>query len=309
MNQVIFLMGPTASGKTELVVRLAQELPIDIISVDSVMVYKGLDIGTAKPDAAMQALAPHALIDTCEPSESYSASRFCQDAQNEIEKSHNKGRIPILVGGTFLYFKALQHGISPLPSADEVIRKQLCRDGDQLGWQAMHRRLQEVDPLSATRIHPNDPQRIQRALEVYLISGEPMSTLIGKYPLQKLPYPVRKIVVATHDRANLRAKIAKRFIEMLNQGLVAEVEALYDRKDLHAELPAIRAVGYRQVWQYLEGKIDKNTMQERAITATRQFAKRQFTWLRSESDGDWLEATSTTIYHEVLKKLRSDTIL
>jgi len=305
MSSVIFLMGPTASGKTELAVRLSKELPIDIISVDSVMVYRGLDIGSAKPSAKILATAPHRLIDICDPSESYSAAQFCDDALAEIKASFSHKRIPLLVGGTFLYFKALQNGLSPLPSADQTVRQQLALQAENIGWKAMHARLQNIDPDSAIRIHYNDPQRIQRALEVYDITGKTMSELVNCSNNKQLPYPILKIVVANKDRAQLHRNIANRFQKMLNQGLVAEVEALYSREDLHAELPAIRAVGYRQVWEYLAGDIDKQAMQEQAVIATRQFAKRQFTWLRSDAEVDWLDATSETIYEQVLKRVKA----
>jgi len=298
-------MGPTASGKTELAIRLSEELPVDIISVDSVMVYRGLDIGSAKPSAKILKKAPHRLIDICDPSESYSAAQFCDDALREIKVSLDNNRTPLLVGGTFLYFKALQNGLSPLPSADQSVRQQLSQQAQSIGWKAMHARLQKIDPDSATRIHHNDPQRIQRALEVHEITGKTMSELVSCSNNKQFPYPILKIVIANKDREQLHRNIANRFQKMLNQGLVAEVEVLYSREDLHAGLPAIRAVGYRQVWEYLAGDIDKETMQEQAVIATRQFAKRQFTWLRSDTEVDWLDATSETIFEQVLKRVKA----
>lgn len=298
-------MGPTASGKTELAVRLAKELPIDIISVDSVMVYRGLNIGSAKPSAQTLVAAPHRLVDICDPSESYSAAHFCNDALREIQISIQNQRTPLLVGGTFLYYKALQYGLSPLPSADEFIRNKLSLQAKDIGWKAMHERLQSIDLDSAARIHHNDPQRIQRALEIYEITGKTMSELVNCSNNKQFPYPILKIVVATQDRGRLHCNIADRFKQMLNQGLIDEVEALYSRKDLHVNLPAIRSVGYRQVWEYLAGDIDKKKMQEQAIIATRQLAKRQFTWLRSDAEVDWLDATSETIFDQVLKRVKA----
>ena len=316
---VIFLMGPTASGKTDVAVRLVEDLPCEIISVDSAMVYRGMDIGTAKPDAEIQSKAPHRLIDICDPAEAYSAAQFVEDARREIEGIIARGNIPLLVGGTFLYVRALYEGLSPLPSADPDIRAQLEIEASQVGWAAMHQKLAGVDPASAQRIHPNDPQRIQRALEIYELTGEPMSRLIARddtkqkardkeqetagQNIAKFPYSSIKIVLAPSDRAWLREKIALRFNSMLQQGLIEEVEALYNRGDLSAQLPSMRAVGYRQVWQYLDGDLDREQMTERGVVATRQYAKRQYTWLRSDKEGQWFDALAPKIYSKILKKL------
>jgi tRNA dimethylallyltransferase len=277
----IFLMGPTATGKTELAIQLCRELPCDIISVDSVMVYRGLDIGSAKPDAETLKAAPHRLIDICDPSEAFSAAQFRQRALAEIEDSLARGRIPLLVGGTMLYFRALLQGLSPLPSADPGIRAQLEAEAERHGWAHLHARLAAVDPAAAARIHANDPQRIQRALEVFELTGEPLSAWFGREVDNALPCRVLKVVLTAADRAVLHQRIAQRFHAMLEQRLVEEVEGLYQRGDLHANLPALRAVGYRQVWGYLAGEWDYDAMVEKGIVATRQLAKRQMTWLRN----------------------------
>ena len=274
----ICLMGPTASGKTELAIFLAGHLPLDIISVDSAMVYRGLDIGSAKPSAGELAQAPHRLIDIVDPAESYSAAQFREDALKEMAEITQAGRIPLLVGGTMLYFRALLNGLSELPAADESTRQRLEQQGKELGWEKMHQRLAEVDPLAAERIHPNDPQRIQRALEVYEVSGIPMSQLQQQQKTEPLPYDVLKLALIPSDRAELHQRIESRFKQMLEQGLIEEVKTLRDRGDLHKDLPAVRAVGYRQIWDYLDGRIDYTEMVERGVIATRQLAKRQFTW-------------------------------
>jgi tRNA dimethylallyltransferase len=306
---VIFLMGPTASGKTDLAVTLTQELPCDIISVDSAMVYRGMDIGTAKPDAETLALAPHRLIDICDPAEAFSASRFRELALREIADIHSQGRIPLLAGGTMLYFKALEEGLSPLPSADPAIRERLSQEAERIGWPAMHAKLAQVDPEAARRIKPNDPQRIQRALEVFEISGEPQSVLFAKPQTDSFPYRAIKIVLTLADRTDLHERIAARFQLMLAQGLVDEVEQLYRRGDLNPDLPAIRAVGYRQVWEYLAGETDYNTMKDKGIAATRQLAKRQLTWLRNTPPETRFEATKKDLYSRVLKYLAAKPIL
>ncbi|WP_455199672.1 tRNA (adenosine(37)-N6)-dimethylallyltransferase MiaA [Kaarinaea lacus] len=302
----IFLMGPTASGKTDLAVRLVEDLPCDIISVDSALVYRGMDIGTAKPDADILQKAPHRLIDICDPREAYSAAQFAEDALREMSDIYANGRIPLLVGGTFLYFRALAEGLSPLPAANSELRAQLESEANSVGWAEMHQRLAAVDPETAARIHPNDPQRIQRALEVYEITGETMSSILQRDNSNDLPYNVSKLILAPSDRAVLHERIAIRFNDMLEQGLVEEVRGLYQRGDLHKDLPSIRAVGYRQVWAYLEGELKYDEMIERGIIATRQFAKRQYTWLRSEKEGTWFDALENNIYSKILKKLTND---
>lgn len=282
----ILLMGPTASGKTQLAIELVQRFPCDILSVDSAMVYRGLDIGTAKPGAAEQAAAPHRLIDICEPTECYSAARFRADALREMAEIAARGRVPLLVGGTMLYFRALQKGLSPLPEADAAIRARLDAEAAEQGWAALHRRLARIDPAAAARIHPHDPQRIQRALEVFELTGQPLSRLqqAGGSGLA-LPYRLLKLLRLPGDRARLHARIAQRFHGMLANGFEQEVRALWARGDLHPELPAMRSLGYRQMLKYLLGEYTYAEMKSRGIIATRQFAKRQYTWLRTETRG------------------------
>lgn len=277
-------MGPTASGKTDLAIFLTENFPIDIISVDSALVYRGLDIGSAKPSAEELTKAPHRLIDVVDPADAYSAARFRKDALREIDEIIKAGRIPLLVGGTMLYFRALLQGLSELPESDEVTRKKIAQQAKEIGWDKMHQRLAEVDTEAAKRIHPNDPQRISRALEVYEMTGKPMSLLQKEQKAEPLPYEVLKLALIPSERAVLHQRIEKRFGQMLEHGFIDEVKSLRDRGDLHEDLPAIRAVGYRQVWDYLESRIDYTEMQERGVIATRQLAKRQLTWLRSEKD-------------------------
>ncbi|TVQ90214.1 MAG: tRNA (adenosine(37)-N6)-dimethylallyltransferase MiaA [Chromatiaceae bacterium] len=286
----IAVMGPTAAGKTELALALAARLPCTIISVDSALVYRGMDIGTAKPAAAIQARFPHRLIDICDPTEAYSAARFRADALAAMAASRAAGRLPLLVGGTMLYFRALQQGLAPLPDADATVRAQLDARLARDGPAALHRWLATVDPAAAARIHPNDPQRVQRALEVWLVSGEPMSRLWQRAPAAAdgCPYRLVKLVRAPRARAVLHQRIARRFDAMLAAGLEDEVARLWARGDLTPDLPSMRCVGYRQMLQYLRGELDYAGMRERAIIATRQLAKRQFTWLRAESDCIWL---------------------
>lgn len=303
----ICLMGPTASGKTDLAIALRRYLPLEIISVDSAMVYRGMDIGTAKPDAATLAEAPHRLIDILDPAEAYSAARFREDALHEMAAIRATGRIPLLVGGTMLYYRALEQGLSPLPEADPELRRQLEAEAAAEGWHALHRRLAEVDPEAAARIHPNDPQRLSRALEVYLISGQTLSEL-WQQEAETLPYRLLKLAVAPPDRADLHLRIAERFMQMLQQGLVEEVESLYHRGDLHPELPSIRCVGYRQVWQYLVGELSRSEMSDKGIVATRQLAKRQFTWLRSEQELHWFSSMDSKLLEKALKLLDDSAI-
>lgn len=300
---LVFVMGPTAAGKTELAVESAELLGCELISVDSALVYRGMDIGTAKPDAETLRRAPHKLIDIIEPTEAYSAANFRQDALREIEDSLQRGKTPLLVGGTMLYYRALQQGLSELPAADEVVRQQLEEDARKLGWEQMHARLAEVDPESAQRIHPNDPQRIQRALEVYEVTGRSLSQFWHEQTSQKLPYNVIKIAFFPQDREALRQRIATRFGQMLDQGFVEEVEALRARGDLHLELPSMRCVGYRQVWEYLEGQLNHAEMVDKAVTATRQLAKRQLTWLRKETNCNFYDIEPTN-YKKILKNLK-----
>ena len=278
----IFIIGPTASGKTGLAMKLLKHFPIELISVDSALVYKDMDIGTAKPTAKELEQAPHRLISFLDPSEPYSAADFRKDALREMQEITEKGKIPVLVGGTMLYFRALENGLAELPTANPEIRKRLSDEAAEKGWDALHQKLLSIDPESAARIHPNDQQRIQRALEVYEISGEPLTALFKKASLDALPYRLFKIALIPESREWIRDLAKIRFHSMLEQGFIDEVKSLHARGDLSADLPAIRAVGYRQVWEYLEGKLDRDEMSERAIIATRQLAKRQMTWMRSE---------------------------
>ncbi|UAX42586.1 tRNA (adenosine(37)-N6)-dimethylallyltransferase MiaA [Pasteurella canis] len=286
----IFLMGPTASGKTDLAIKLRQVLPVEVISVDSALIYKGMDIGTAKPNAEELALAPHRLINICDPSESYSAANFRQDALREMEQITAQGKIPLLVGGTMLYYKALLEGLSPLPSADENIRAEIESKAQQLGWAALHQELTRIDPISAQRINPNDSQRINRALEVFYITGKTLTTLTEQKG-DALPYQILQFAITPKDRQILHERIAIRFKKMIQLGFQQEVEKLYQRGDLHADLPAIRCVGYRQMWEYLRGDYSHEEMIFRGICATRQLAKRQITWLRGwKYPIEWLDS-------------------
>ncbi|ADT85259.1 tRNA (adenosine(37)-N6)-dimethylallyltransferase MiaA [Vibrio furnissii] len=285
----LFLMGPTASGKTDLAIRLRQKFPVEIISVDSALIYKGMDIGTAKPDQHELALAPHRLIDILDPSEAYSAADFRRDALREMNDIVAQGRIPLLVGGTMLYYKALLEGLSPLPAADPEIRQQIEHEAEQHGWMALHDQLRQIDPVSAERIHPNDPQRLSRALEVYRISGKTLTELTQTKG-EALPFRVKQFAIAPKERAELHRRIELRFEKMVEAGFEEEVKALYARKDLHPDLPSIRCVGYRQMWDYLDGNGRLEDAIFRGICATRQLAKRQITWLRSWDDLTWLDS-------------------
>jgi tRNA dimethylallyltransferase len=288
----IYLMGPTASGKTDLAVELRRRLPVDIISVDSALVYRGMDIGTAKPDAATLAEAPHALIDIRDPAESYSAAEFRADALAEMHRITAAGRVPLLAGGTMLYFKALTEGLAPMPAADPELRRRLEAEAERDGWAAMHRRLAAADPAAAQRIHPNDPQRIQRALEVIELSGRPLSEWHDEHDKQAARGPdcrILRVVASPQPRAVLHQRIEQRFDAMLAAGFLDEVRALRARGDLHPDLPSMRCVGYRQAWAHLAGEIDRAEMRLRAIYATRQLAKRQMTWLRRETSALWYD--------------------
>ncbi|MEJ2760246.1 MAG: tRNA (adenosine(37)-N6)-dimethylallyltransferase MiaA [Gammaproteobacteria bacterium] len=301
-------MGPTASGKTDLALALHERLPLDIVSVDSAMVYRGMDIGTAKPSREVLTRVPHRLIDICDPAEAYSAGRFRADAREAIRDIHAAGRIPLLVGGTGLYFRSLEQGFSRLPPSDPAVRDALEEEADLKGWKQMYALLAQIDPISAKKIHPNDPQRIQRALEVYRITGRPLSSLVGGGREGGLDSPLIKLVVAPAERSRLHEVIRRRFLGMLEAELMAEVRCLYERGDLHAGLPAMRLVGYRQAWQYLAGELDYNSMINKAITATRQLAKRQLTWLRAEPDARWFNSDSGRLEERVLNFLRKDPV-
>ncbi|MFZ6046141.1 tRNA (adenosine(37)-N6)-dimethylallyltransferase MiaA [Pseudomonas sp. CR3202] len=315
----IFLMGPTAAGKTDLALELARALPCELISVDSALIYRGMDIGTAKPEKSILAEFPHRLIDIRDPAESYSAAEFRADALTAMAEITAKGRIPLLVGGTMLYYKALLEGLADMPSADPHVRAELEARAAREGWDALHRELAAVDPESAARIHPNDPQRLTRALEVYKVSGLTMTAHRQRQTAQNLagnaqgsahlPYTVAHLAIAPAQRQVLHERIAQRFRLMLEQGFINEVEALRSRSDLHPGLPSIRAVGYRQVWDYLDGGLTRAEMEERGIIATRQLAKRQFTWLRSWSDLYWLDSLACDNLPRTLKYLKSVSIL
>ncbi|WP_219062427.1 tRNA (adenosine(37)-N6)-dimethylallyltransferase MiaA [Pseudomonas sp. UMAB-08] len=315
----IFLMGPTAAGKTDLAIELTKVLPCELISVDSALVYRGMDIGTAKPSKELLAEFPHRLIDIIDPVQSYSAAEFRADALAAMADITARGNIPLLVGGTMLYFKALQEGLADMPPADAGIRAQLEVEAAALGWQGLHDQLAEVDPVSAARIHPNDPQRLIRALEVYRVSGLSMtahreqqtaqSTDAAASGRHQLPYTVANLAIAPADRHVLHDRIAQRFVHMLEQGFVDEVLALRARGDLHAGLSSMRAVGYRQVWDHLDGKLTWDQMQERGVIATRQLAKRQFTWLRSWADLQWLDSLACDNLPRALKYMASVSIL
>lgn len=296
----IFLMGPTASGKTALAVALQAQFPVEIISVDSALVYRGMDVGTAKPDAATLARAPHHLIDIREPTETYSAAAFCDDARRLMAEISARGRLPLLVGGTMLYFRALLDGLDDLPRADPLLRQTLEREASARGWPALHAELVQHDPATAARLAPNDAQRIGRALEIVRITGRPMSALLDR-ARATLPYRVLQLALIPSDRAVLHRRIAQRFDQMLADGLLDEVRALRARHALTASMPAMRAVGYRQAWACLEGDIDAATLREQGLAATRQLAKRQLTWLRSWPGAVVLDALDTDVEDQAMR--------
>lgn len=290
----IFLMGPTASGKTDLAIQLRQQLPVEVISVDSALIYRGMDIGTAKPSKAELALAPHRLIDICDPAESYSAMNFRHDALREMRDITAQGKIPLLVGGTMLYYKALLEGLSPLPSADEKVRSEIEAKAALIGWGGLHQELSKIDPISAQRINPNDSQRINRALEVFYLTGKTLTELTTQKG-EALPYDILQFAIAPEQREVLHRRIEQRFHKMIELGFQQEVEKLYRRPDLNENLPSIRCVGYRQMWEYLRGDYDHDEMVFRGICATRQLAKRQITWLRGwTSPIQWLDSLQPT---------------
>jgi tRNA dimethylallyltransferase len=300
LNNVICIMGPTASGKTGLAIELVQQFNAAIVSVDSALVYRGLDIGSAKPSKEELSLAPHRLIDICDPVEAYSAAQFRDDADKHMQDILQKGQVPILVGGTMLYFKAIQQGLSQLPSADPNIRKRIEAEAKQKGWEYVHSQLASVDPVSAARIHPNDPQRLQRALEVYYISGKSLTQLQQENEARPLPYNFINFAIAPTDRKVLHERIEHRFDIMLKQGFIEEVQNLRQRPDIHLDLPSMKSVGYRQAWLHLDGEYDYETMREKGIIATRQLAKRQFTWLRSWHQMNWLDTFASDNVEKVI---------
>ena len=286
----MLLMGPTGAGKSELALQLAEALPLEIVSVDSALVYRGMDIGTAKPSAAVRARVPHHLIDIRDPAESYSAGEFTRDAMPAMQEIWRRGRQPLLVGGTMLYFHALTHGIAQLPQANQEVRADIERQAKLSGWAALHQELEKVDPAAAARIHANDPQRIQRALEVYRLTGHTITGLQQMRVSALSDVEVTEFIVAPLERRDLHTRIELRFDAMLDAGLLAEVRELYERSDLTAEHPSMRAVGYRQLWRHLAGQGSLDEAGSRAIVATRQLAKRQLTWLRRRERAQWLDS-------------------
>lgn len=301
LPSALLLMGPTASGKTALALSLADQFPFEIISVDSALVYRGMDVGTSKPSHTLLEKYPHHLVNIREPSEVYSAAEFRNDALRIMADIVSRNKIPLLVGGTMLYFRALVNGLSDLPAADADVRRALEKEMEALGSVALHKKLEFIDPVAAKKIHPNDPQRIQRALEVYQISGMPISEWWEKGKQQKLPYTVLKLAITASDRAILHDRIAARFSEMLDEGFVGEVESLRARGDLDLDKPSMRSVGYRQVWQYLDGECGYDEMKFKGVVATRQLAKRQLTWLRSEQELNWLNSDEKEFNKNALK--------
>ncbi|OGT58365.1 MAG: tRNA (adenosine(37)-N6)-dimethylallyltransferase MiaA [Gammaproteobacteria bacterium RIFCSPHIGHO2_12_FULL_42_10] len=299
-------MGPTAAGKTALAVQMVQRLPCEIVSVDSAMVYRGMDIGTAKPSAALLEVAPHRLIDFLDPAEYYSVGQFCQDVLREIDEIVAKGRIPLLVGGTMMYFRALQQGLANLPARDLTLRAQFQEKVERYGVTALHDDLSLADPIAAQRIHSHDRQRIFRALEVFLKTGKMLSALQSQETTPFSKYTIRNIIISPNDRALLHARIEHRLKEMFACGLVDEVKRLFERGDLTPSMPSMRAVGYRQIWEYLSaGEIGYEDMYQKALAATRQLAKRQITWLRSMEYDLWCDSEDEGVMEKVVSVISS----
>ncbi|HJV79344.1 tRNA (adenosine(37)-N6)-dimethylallyltransferase MiaA [Noviherbaspirillum sp.] len=303
----IAIMGPTASGKTAAAMEIARHIPAEVISVDSALVYRGMDIGTAKPTPAERAEVPHHLIDILDPLDAYSAMQFREDALRLVADIALRGKLPLLVGGTMLYFKVLREGLDVLPQADPEVRARLDADAARIGMPAMHARLATLDPATAERLKPNDAQRIQRALEIIELTGRPMSALLAKAPKTELPFQLLPLSLEPSDRSVLHARIAARFDAMLNApdgGLLKEVRALRARGDLHLGLPSMRCVGYRQAWEYLDGAYDMSDLREKGIAATRQLAKRQLTWLRAMQDRIVVDCIAPDAAEQVLRHVR-----
>ncbi len=299
--KVVFVMGPTASGKTDLAMQLCDQLPCELVSVDSAMVFKGMDIGTAKPSPEELASYPHRLVDIIDPAEAYSAAQFREDALSAIEEIQAANRFPVLVGGTMLYFNALKQGLAKLPEADPEIRQRIEEEAAERGWPAIHARLAEVDPEGAERLKPNDAQRLQRALEVFELTGRAISDHWREQEEAELPFDIVPIALAPDDRSVLHDRIELRFDLMLKAGFEDEVRALWQRGDLHVGMPSIRCVGYRQMWSWFEGEYDQETMRYKGIVATRQLAKRQLTWLRGWDDVHWLPTGERNLLARALK--------
>ena len=302
---MILLMGPTACGKTGLAVELARRFPLELVSVDSVQIYREMNIGTAKPGQRTLQAAPHHLIDILDPTQRYSAAQFCADANEVVAEIHGRGHVPLLVGGTMLYFKALTEGLSPLPCADLDIRLLIDSMAEASGWPALHTELERIDPQTAARLQPNDAQRIQRALEVYYVSGHTMSELTARARRAAPPYRTILVALEPGDRRALHARIEQRFEEMLELGLIGEVRGLRERFELHPSLPSMRAVGYRQVWQYLDGQFGLTNLREKAVAATRQLAKRQLTWLRGWNGAARFDCPADDLAEQVTAHLAS----
>ncbi|NWK45445.1 tRNA (adenosine(37)-N6)-dimethylallyltransferase MiaA [Ralstonia pickettii] len=309
--RAICLLGPTASGKTAAALKLAERWPVEIISMDSALVYRGMDIGTAKPSAEEQAIAPHHLIDIIDPLDAYSAAQFANDANALIDAIRARGRLPLIVGGTMLYYKALTQGLSDLPGADPAIRAEIDAEAARDGWPALHAKLAQVDPVTAARLHATDAQRIQRALELYRLTGQPMSALLARevganaFQQHDAAAPYLTIALEPSDRLVLHARIAQRFDAMLAGGLLDEVERLRRRGDLSPTLPSIRCVGYRQAWAYLEGEIDMAALREQSIAATRQLCKRQITWLRSTPERRVVDCLASDYVDQVARLVQT----
>jgi tRNA dimethylallyltransferase len=303
-QSTLLLMGPTASGKSALALQLAAQLPCELISVDSAQVYRGMDIGSAKPDAATRAQVVHHLIDVLDPAEAYSAARFRADALRLIGEIRQRGNLPLLVGGTMLYFRALAQGFSELPAADAAIRAGLEREAAEHGWAALHARLARTDPVTAARLHPNDRQRIQRALEIIALTGVAPAEFYARTSAAVLPGRLVKVALVPPERSELHRRIALRFHQMMEAGFLDEVARLRARADLHLDLPSMRAVGYRQLWRHLDGDYGHDEAVERGIAATRQFAKRQLTWLRSEPELSVFDPARPDLVGRVLELLR-----
>jgi tRNA dimethylallyltransferase len=302
-RRAIFLMGPTGAGKSEVAMRLAETLPLEIVSVDSALVYRSMDIGTAKPDAAARARIAHHLIDIRDPAESYSAGDFTRDAWAAMQDIWRRGRQPLLAGGTMLYFHSLSHGIADLPAANAQVREGIEREAESSGWAALHEELERADPAAAARIHVNDPQRIQRALEVYRLTGEPITRLQQKRTPALAGVAVTEFALAPLERRELHTRIELRFGAMLNAGLLAEVRALFERSDISAEHPSMRAVGYRQLWRHLAGQCPLEEARNQAVAATRQLAKRQLTWLRRRERVQWFDSMNPDVAARMIDAL------
>ncbi len=304
----VAIMGPTASGKTAAALEIARQIPSEIISVDSALVYRGMDIGTAKPTADELAAVPHHLIDILDPVQSYSVRQFRDDALQLVADIHSRGRLPLLVGGTMLYFKGLRDGLDELPPADPALRAQINMEIARHGVAALHERLKALDPVTADRLKPTDTQRVQRAMEIILLSGQPMSALLAKSAPPDLPFTLLPIALEPSDRSVLHTRIAERFDRMLHarSGLLDEVQALRKRGDLHPGLPAIRCVGYRQAWDYLDGRITSAELREQGIAATRQLAKRQLTWLRGMDDRSVIDCLAPDAAQQLLQAIRKN---